>query len=173
MEAVAILFVLVFVAAVLVPTWLLGGFEQAKALPQIRPNQTVSYEEVSMTPIKAVTAVEKGKTLVGVQVLAVNNLKDTIFDFNHLVVLGSPIFQKPTVTKNFSFAGGRTTDSTLEPGLPRKMNLIWTVPTGVQVPDQLRVTFQKREYVEDFFAERHKWANPEPWCEVVLPVTRA
>lgn len=171
-EAVVVVFVLVFAAAVLVPTWLLGGFEQDESLPQIRVNQTVSYDEVSMTPIKAVTATSKGKTYIGVQVLAVNKLDETIYDFNQLVVLESPIFPKPTVTKTFSYAGGRDTDNTLDPGLPRKMNLIWQVPNGTEVPDQLRVTLRKRSYVENFFAERHKWAEPEPWCQVVLPVGR-
>lgn len=165
--------VLVFLAAVLVPTWLLGGFRQVEELRQIRPGQTVSYDEVSMTPKKAVVATSKGKTYVGVQVRAVNNLDETIFDFNRLVVLGEPIFAEPTVTETFSFAGGDETDNILQPGLPRDMNLIWEVPTGVEVPDELRVTLRKRSYVEDFFADRHKWADPEPWCQVVLPVERA
>lgn len=165
-------FVAVFAAAVLVPTWLLGGFRQTDDVRRIQPNQTVSYEEVSVTPIAAAVATEKGKTYVGVQVHAENNLKKTMYDFNQLVVLGSPVFPKPTVTDQFSHVGGKTTDKKLEPGLPRKMNLIWEVPKGTEVPDELRVTLRKRSYVEDFFAERHKWAAPEPWVEVVLPVKR-
>lgn len=172
MEAVAVSFVVVFAAAVLVPTWLLGGFRQAEEAPRIRPKQTVSYEEVSVTPLAAAVATEEGKTFVGVQVRVVNNLKETIYDVNQLVVLGPPLFPKPTVTDRFNHVGGENTDKKLEPGLPRKVNLFWEVPKGTEVPDELRVTLRKRSYVEDFFAERHKWADPEPWVEVVLPVKR-
>lgn len=174
MEAVVATYVLALAAAVLVPTWLLGGFERTE-LPEVEPKQTVSYEEVDLTVRSAKLQRdedEPGKPWqLVVEVHVVNKLPQQLNGFTELVVLGEPVFPKLT-EPDATLSGERANARSLPSELPRDVDLTWQVPGPGQVPEQVQLTLRKRTLQDDFAAEGRRWLEPKPWLTVTLPVER-
>lgn len=174
-EAGGTFLVLVLAAAVFVPTWLLGGFQRAD-LPEIGVAETAVSDEVAITIVSAeLREVRDGadtSRLLIVETHVVNRLLDEdVGRFHELVVLGEPVFAKPTLPLP-RLAGELTHGQTIQPELPRDVWLVWGVPPNVQVPDEITLTLRKRTYERDFGAQPYRWKDPKPWLTARVPVER-
>lgn len=176
-------FVLVFVVAVVLPTWLMGGFSQVpkKGLPEIQPSQTVSYGEYEITPLNAKLTpanptgesdTKKNMQYLTVQVRVENRTKESAYSFEDLVQVGPPVFPKLTAAEQSGLVRDGSGVQVLQPGVPELVQLIWEIPRSVQVPPGVKVTIQRNSYNEGFFDKKMRWSAPEPWVVVALPVTR-
>lgn len=180
-----LLFVLAFVAAVIVPTWLFGGFEQQpkEPLPKVEAGKTVAYGELSIKVIGAKLVDKhptssfddkKGMTYLVLQATLENRSKDTVFTFDELFLLGKPVFPKKREPDDAGMVRDNSSAGSLIPGVPETMQLIWAIPDeqAAKVGNNLTITLQRRVWMESFFEERYKWMSPRPWLTVDVPVVR-
>lgn len=176
-------FVLVFAVAVVLPTWLMGGFAQVpkKGLPEIQPSQTVSYGEFEITPLNAKLTpanptgesnTKKNMQYLTVQVRVENRTKESAYSFERLLLVGSPVFPKLTEPNESGLVRDGSGVQVLQPGVPELVQLVWEIPRSVQVPPGVKVTVQRNVYREGFFDKKMRWTDPDPWVVVALPVTR-
>lgn len=176
--------VLVFVIAVVLPTLLMGGFDQVpkKGLPEIQPSQTISYGEYEITPMNAkltpkspagndLDEDEKMQYLT-VQVRVENRTKESGYAFEELVLIGSPLFPKPTEATEAGLVRDGSGVQVLQPGVPELVQLVWEIPRKTEVPPGVKLTIQRNSYSEGFFDKKMRWSAPKPWVVVALPVTR-
>lgn len=185
MEAAILLFVLAFAAAVVLPTWLFGGFQQQpkEELPRIQAGETVAYGEFEIEPIGAKLVDEhpmgefktkEGNAYLVVQVTVENLTKDTAYTFDELLLLRQPVFTERTPPNDSGLVRDGSASSVLHPRVPETLQLVWEIPEeqASKIDDSLDMTLQRRVYEESFFEERMKWMAPRPWLTVAMPVVR-
>ncbi|MQA77300.1 MAG: hypothetical protein GEV10_02275 [Streptosporangiales bacterium] len=182
-EAVVLALVLVFAVAVVLPTWLMGGFGQVpkKGLPEIQPSQTISYGEYRISPLNAKLTpanptgeynTKKNMQYLTVQVRVENRTKESAYGFEDLVLVGSPIFAKLSPPEQSGLVRDGSGVQVLQSGVPEIVQLIWEIPRTTAVPPGVKVTIQRNSYNEGFFDKKMRWSAPDPWVVVTLPVTR-
>lgn len=166
--------VLVVAAALLVPTWVLGGFRIAP-LPEAAVGERVAYEEVAVTVrgarLDELEYANVSRRVLSVEVRALNRLDEDVHRFGDLFTVDEPLFTEPTVPAA-GLAHEVATGQNLQPRLPRDVILSWRVPARAQVPDEIVLTLHKRTLKRDFGSQAERWLDPEPWLTVRVPVVR-
>lgn len=184
-EIIAGLFVLAFLAALLVPTWTFGGFEQQRkpGLPKIQVGTTVEYGEFRIKPIGARLLDhhptsefddEKNTAFLVLQVTVENMTKGPAYSFDRLLLLQQPVFTKGTPPDRVGLVSDNNSVSVLQPRVPETVQAIWPIPDAraAKIGDTLNVTLQRQEFSEGYFSQRYEWRIPRPWLTIVTPVVR-
>lgn len=176
---------LAILVALVVPTWLLGGFEQEpkKKLPLVNVGTTVEYGQLKVRPLGVTLLQEhpvyefstkKGKSYLTAQFWVENRTKEPVYGFGDLILLGSPVFPKGTEPAESFLVRDEPDVGSLLPHLPEKVMVIWEIPDAQanRIGTDLTLTLQRNTYWESFFQEEKQWSAPKPWLRLKAPVQR-
>ncbi|WP_248959646.1 DUF4352 domain-containing protein [Sphaerisporangium perillae] len=171
---IAITAVVFTLATVLALAWPAGGLREAKPdIPHRRLGETTTGHRFAINPHKVSYATKDPAPAYGdakdgrflTIEFEVENVSDQTATVNDLafrlylaVSPGSTVIDRfKDKTAGFVIRDGRYDREQLQPGLPERVMIVYTVPAGRPDPTSLTLSFEDQEYTSGFQSELSEW----------------